>query len=103
VGEGREKQLVGESIIDDILFMTPDMIVKEFGDQLFISTDELNAYGGNRPEWKKLLVLSLSRFGRYDVPLNPPKVVTMAGCKLSEEEHRKLMKKAKVERSEVIQ
>jgi hypothetical protein len=93
---GGEKHLVGEAIIDRIEFMTPESIVKEFRDRLFITPDELDKYRGDRPESKKLLVLFLSQVRKYKTPLKPPKVVTMAGCTLSKVQYRKLMRRLMV-------
>jgi hypothetical protein len=87
---GGGKCLVGEATIDRIEFMTPDTIMKEFRDRLFITPDELNKYRGDRPESKMLLVLLLSQVRRYETPVKPPKVVTMAGCTLSRDQYRKL-------------
>jgi hypothetical protein len=66
--------------------------VKEFGDGLFITPAELDKYRMDRPKSKKLLVLHLSQIRRYETPLKSPKVVTMAGCTLSKDQYRKLMR-----------
>jgi hypothetical protein len=87
---GGAKQLVGEAIIREVLFMTPDEILRRFGGRLFITAEELDRYRGDRPKDRKLLVLVLSNIMPYEKPLKPPKVVTMAGCVLSEDEYRKL-------------
>ncbi|MEM4091326.1 MAG: DUF365 domain-containing protein [Thermoplasmatales archaeon] len=89
---GGSKQLVGEAKINDIKLMTVDEILKEFADRLFISADELERYRDNRPKEKKLLVLLLSGIKKFSAPLTSPKVVTMAGCTLTKNEYKKLIK-----------
>jgi hypothetical protein len=89
---GSGKHLVGEATIDWIGYMPPDAIIEEFGDRLFITPDELDKYRGNRSKSEKLLVLVLSNIRRYEKPLKPPKTVTMAGCLLSRDQYKRLMR-----------
>ena len=94
---GGTRQLVGEAKIKDVRLMTPDLILGEFRDRLFITADELEQYRlrGDRPTERKLLVLLLSEIKKYRTPLKAPKVVTMAGCVLSRAEYGRLMKAQK--------
>jgi len=87
------KEIVGEARIIKISSDMPDTVLATYGDQLFLTPNELREYVGERSS-KKMLVLVLDKVKRYSVPIKLVKPLTMAGQYMTKMMyiHRKLNK-----------
>jgi hypothetical protein len=86
-------ELVGEAVIRGIEFLSPSEIESKYKNRVFITSDELQTYRGQRPTEWKLIVLTLERLKKYAMPIRMAKYVTMAGQTLTKEEYDKLIRK----------
>ena len=87
------KEIVGEGVIDNIDFLTPDEALEQYGDKLFLNEKELKDYTLHRPNRepsKKMLVIVLSRLRRYSKPRHFKKSISMAGQYLTKMEYAEL-------------
>lgn len=87
-----EFELSGEAVIRRIEFLSPSEIELKYRDRLFITSDELQAYRGQRPPEWKLVVLTLGRTRKYSKPIRMDKYVTMAGQTLTKEGYDRLIR-----------
>jgi len=88
------REIVGESIIKSIEFLTPDEALSKYGDRLMLSREELAEYTSGQPtrtSAKKMLVLTLSKVRKYSQPVKYPRPLTMAGEYLTGEKYKSLM------------
>lgn len=75
---GGKMEIVGEARIEEIMMRTSDEVFADYGDELFLSKQELEDYVGSR-RTKKMLVLLLGDMRRLSTPLKLTKSVTMGG------------------------
>ncbi|MCJ7632754.1 DUF365 domain-containing protein [Candidatus Bathyarchaeota archaeon] len=89
------REIVGESIVKSVEFLTPDDALSKYGDRLMLSREELAEYTSGRPtrtSAKKMLVLTLSKVRRYSRPVKYPRPLTMTGEYLTRKKYKSLMK-----------
>jgi len=72
------KEIVGEARIGQISDGTVEEVLAKFGNDLFLTRNELELYAGNRIR-KRMLVLVLEEVKHYTAPLKLGRSVTMAG------------------------
>lgn len=88
-----QKEIVGEALIRKIEFLTPDELLKKYGEKVFLSRDELMNYTSQRPSRttsKKMLVLILSKPRKYLKGIRYSGHMTMAGEYLTEDKYKAL-------------
>jgi len=89
------KQVVGEAIVRNIEFLTPDEALSKHGDRLLLSKEELANYTARQPTRtaaKKMLVLTIDKATKYTRPIRYPRPLTMAGECITKEKYKSLMK-----------
>jgi len=86
------KHLVGEATIAKVEFLPSFEVIKRYGEQLFLTPDEITQYTQrrNRREGKQLLVLHLNRVKKYSEPVAFPEPMTMAGRYMTAQLHNKV-------------
>jgi hypothetical protein len=72
------KEVVGEARIAEIATGTIEEIIPRFGDEIFLTRDELEEYVGDR-KTRSMLVLVLEALKKYTVPMRLGRSPTMAG------------------------
>jgi len=90
------KQVIGEGIIKDIEFLTPDEALSKHGDKLLLNKEELANYTARQPmrtSAKKMLALTIDKATEYATPIRYPRPLTMAGEYITKEKYESLMKK----------
>lgn len=90
-----KREIVGEGIVREIEYLTPDEAVDKYGKRLFLSKKELSRYVRNRltrDSSKKMLVVVLSHVKKYREGIHYPRPMTMSGKYLRSEEYAALMK-----------
>ncbi|MDD5235550.1 MAG: DUF365 domain-containing protein [Methanocellales archaeon] len=87
---GGKKEILGEGVITKIEFLFLDEILKEYEDRLFITKKELLDYSKDRKN-KRLLVLTVKNFEKYEPPIKYDKPITMTGKYMNFEEHSSLL------------
>lgn len=88
------KQVVGEGVVENIEFLTPDTVISKYGEKTFLSRDELIAYTAQQPSRnssKKMLVVVLAKLKKYKKGIVYPRPITMAGEYLTKEKYKQLM------------
>jgi hypothetical protein len=88
------KEIVGEGLIESVQFLTPDEVLKKYGQKVFLNKEELIAYAQrqpNRDASKKMLVLVLTRLRKYACPKKFHKPISMVGQYLREKEYLELV------------
>jgi len=89
------KQVVGEAVVTDIEFLTPDEALSKHGDKLMLNKAELANYTARQPtrtSAKKMLVLSIGKTAKYARPIRYPRPLTMVGEYVTKEKYESLMK-----------
>jgi len=89
------KQVIGEAIVTDIEFLTPDEALSKHGDKLMLNKEELVNYTARQPtrtSAKKMLVLTFDKAAKYARPIRYPRPLTMAGEYITKEKYESLMK-----------
>jgi len=88
-----QRELVGEGLVQSVEFLTPEETLAKYGNQLFLSKEELIAYGNSRPRnpSRKMLVLVLEHLTKYKRRITYPKRMTMAGARLTLGEYKSIM------------
>jgi len=90
------KQVIGEAIVRNIEFLTPDEALSKHGDKLLLSKEELANYTARQPtrtSAKKMLVLTIDKATKYARPIRYPRPLTMAGEYVTREKYKSLMEK----------
>jgi hypothetical protein len=88
------KEIVGEGLIEEIQFLTPNEVLEKYGHKVFLDKDELTSYTRrqpNRDSSKKMLVLLLSKLRKYSYPKKFRRPITMVGQYLTEKEYQELV------------
>lgn len=88
------KEIVGEGIIEETGFLTPNEALQKYGTKLFLNQTELEEYTylqPNRDASKKMLVLALSKLRRYSKPKFINRPISMAGLYLTKKEYEDLL------------
>jgi len=85
------KEIVGEARISEVSSGTIEEVLSRFGDNLFLTRDELEEYARGRRA-KKMLVLVAENAKRYTSPLKLNEGITMAGRYMRRELWRSLGK-----------
>jgi hypothetical protein len=86
---GGGRALVGDAEITEVSSGTLDMVWNRFGERLFLTKDELEAYVGDR-QGIQMTILVLEDARKYAVPLTLSHSLTMAGQYMTKQLHRKL-------------
>lgn len=86
------KMYTGEAIIKSISEMKSKDILKLYKDNLIISEEEFKEYVGNR---KKMAVIELKNFKKFNTPVKPLKFVTISGKYITDKEYQSIIKKSK--------
>jgi hypothetical protein len=89
-----EKEIVGEARILKKFFSTPDEVLTNYSDVLFLTHAELQEYVGKR-KTKRMLVLVLDKPTKYANPLKMPQHLTMAGQYMTQNLYDELVGKTK--------
>jgi len=86
-------EIRGEGTITDVEFLTIEEILEKYKEHLFITPSELVSYSKKweRPENRKLLVLTLKSVKRYPKPVKVSKSVTMTGLGLNKRFYQKIL------------
>jgi len=88
------REIVGQSVIKNVEFLTPNEALSKYNDRLMLSREELAEYTSEQPTRtpaKKLLVLTLSKVRKYSQPVKYSRPLTMAGEYLTRERYKSLM------------
>jgi hypothetical protein len=88
------KQIMGESVIEAIEFLTANEVLERYGQRVFLEEGELTNYTLRQPNRdcsRKMLVLVLSGFRKYSQPKKFMRPITMAGQYLTRKEYQQLM------------
>lgn len=86
---GGGKTLVGDAEITEVSSGTLDMVWNRFGERLFLTKHELEAYVGDRQNIQ-MTILVLDNARRYAVPLTLDHSLTMAGQYMTKQLHHEL-------------
>jgi hypothetical protein len=84
------RKLLGEGVVKSVEFLTLKEMVRKYKDRLFATEKELEKYRGARSLETRLLVVQLKQVEKYKEPIVTPKIVTMAGQTLTENQYRHL-------------
>lgn len=79
-----DKILLGEAIIDKILYETKMNVYSKFNNNLMLSKNELDAYCLDR-ETKPMLILILSKIKKYASPIKIDICINMGGLYITKE------------------
>jgi hypothetical protein len=94
---GKSKELIGEGVIDEIEFLTPDEVLSKYGNKVFLNEKELDKYvhlRPNRTSSKKMLTINFSKLRKYSHPIRTDKRITMAGQYLTKKEYSEVVNRA---------
>jgi hypothetical protein len=96
---GGKMEIVGEARIKEIKMRTADEVLADYGDELFLSKQELENYVGNR-RTTKMLTLLLDEARRFSTPLKLAKSVTMGGQYMTKSMYQALKTKALIKNAQ---
>jgi len=83
------KEILGEAIVDKILFYNFQEIISRCDDQLMLTNKELKDYCRNRYE-KKAMLFMLKNIQKYNQPIKIDTNITMGGLYVTEDNITKL-------------
>lgn len=83
------KEILGEAIVDKIIFCNFQEIVNDYMEKLMLTKSELEKYCKNRYE-KKAMLFILKTIQRYKKPIGIETNITMGGLYVTEDNQKKL-------------
>lgn len=83
------KEILGEAIVDKILFYDFHEIISKYTEKLMLTNEELEEYCGDRYE-KKAMIFILKNIQKYKHPIKIDKNITMGGLYVTEDNLTKL-------------
>jgi hypothetical protein len=86
-----DKKIIGEGRILSIDFLDVREAIEKYAERLFLNIEELTQY--SRKRTKKMLILELNRFKKYNNSVSIYKKISMAGLYLKTSEYNELMSK----------
>ncbi|ASJ08051.1 hypothetical protein A3L11_01945 [Thermococcus siculi] len=95
---------LGEAEVEAVKqFTNVEEIIRKYGDELFLTPEELRQYEKEREKWnsrgkrpRPWMVLRLKNIRKYPKSVKPPRFIAVSGRYVREKEYREILRKAGV-------